>query len=131
MPSIIAWCKELAGRNGGGAAGLASVEERADLSVEESHLARVLEYRNNGFYLGSRDVVINLHRAADGAVPAVGGRNTETALLAEDDGVAGGVKVHCPGDTEVKNYTAFETDERCGEIVDREALGVILGLIIG
>ena len=74
--------------------------------------------------------MINGHRTADGAVPAIGGRNTQTALCAENDGVAGGVDVHCPGNAEIEDDVALETDKRSGKVVHAERIGIFMMLAV-
>ena len=106
-----------------GTALLDRIDERTNL-VEEEVSAR--QDRDLGLSADAADVVIERHRSADGAVPAVGRGDTERAVLTEDDGITGGIGVHCPGNTEVKDDSALETDECCCKVIYAEA-GCILG----
>ena len=108
----------LRGGNGSFAACVDCIEEGTNLLVEAS--LRILENRNFCKCGLTCNVVVNLHRTANGAVPALGGRNAQTALGTQNDGVTGGVHVHCPSNSEVENDTALETNECSCEIVNAE-----------
>ena len=124
--------ENLGSGDGCGTAGLDSVEEGTDLSLEETALAVILKDRNNGFGLSTAYIVVKNHGTANGAVPAVSGRNAESTFGTEDDGVTGSVNVHSPCNSEVEDDAAFETDERCCEIVNGETsciCTVVLGIL--
>ena len=101
--------EDLAGGNGSGAAVLYSVAEGADLLVEEAALG--LDDRDHGLGLLAANLVIELHCAANGAVPALGGGDAQTALGTQNDGVTGGVHIHGPRDTEVQHDAALKAYE--------------------
>ena len=103
--------EDLAGRNGRFAAVLNGFDERADFFIENVVAVMCFDDRDLGLDLFAGNRMINGHRAADRAVPAVGRRNAKTCFGTENDGVAGGVDVHGPSNTEVENDVAFETNE--------------------
>ena len=70
---------DLRGRNRCGGAVLASIQEGADLAVEQRRTV-VFDDRNFSDGLLAANLVINLHGSADGAIPAVGRRNAQATL---------------------------------------------------
>ena len=115
--------EDLARRNGRFAAVLNGFDERADFFIENVVAVMCFDDRDLGFDLFAGNRMINGHRAADRAVPAVGRRNAKTALCTEHNGITGSVDIHGPCDTEVNDSAVFETDKAAAEIVHAELGG--------
>ena len=84
--------QDLAGGHGSAAVAVDGIQEGADLLVKQ--LAIRGNDRDLGHGLRASHVGVQLHGAAHGAVPALGGGDTQGSLLAEDDGVTGSVQMH-------------------------------------
>lgn len=116
--------QDLADRHGSGSAVLVGIQEGADLQVEDVGVG--LDDGNGSLRLQAANLVIQGHGAAHGAVPALGGGDPQTGFGAQNDGVTGGIHVHGPGNAEVHDDIAFQTDETGSEIVNLKLLGVFL-----
>ena len=116
--------QDLADRHGGGSAVLVGIQERADLQIE--NIGSGFDDGNAGFGLQTANLMIQGHRTANGAVPALGGGDTQTAFSTHDDGITGGIQVHCPGNAEVNHNVTFQTDETGCEVIDLKLLGIFL-----
>ena len=84
----------LAGGYGGCAAGLHRCHEGAELLVEQVAAGIQGNLCAGGL---ACDGLVDLQGLVEVPVPALGGRNLQAALCAQDDGVAHGVHVHGPG----------------------------------
>ena len=73
--------------------------------------------------------MIDGHRTADRAVPAVGRGNAKSAFCAEKDRVARRVDIHCPSNAKIENDTALQANKRTGKIVHTEMLGYLFGAL--
>ena len=105
-----------------------SVQEGADFFVEQAGLI-LIQNGDNSLHLLTGQVIIQGHRTADRAVPALGGRDAQGALGAQHHGVPGGVQVHGPGNAEVQHQPALQADKGRGEVIHIKARGV-LGLLV-
>ena len=105
------------------------IQEGTDLPVPQVYIA--FDFGNYRIKLHTCDVVIQSHGTTDGAIPTVSGRNTERTFGTENDGITGGICVHCPGNTEVQNNIAFQTYKCCCKVVNGESFSVpeILGVL--
>ena len=120
--------ENLAGGHGSLAAGDDGVQEGTDLLVPQ--VALVLDQRNGGLHGRTGHVTIKGHGLVETTVPAFGGRNAQAALGAQNQGVASGVHMHIPGNAEVYDHIAVQTDVSGGKIIHGELLGA-LGLADG
>ena len=104
------------------------LEEGAYLEVEESAVS--LEKGYYGLNVKTCGTMVKLHISAYLAVPASRGGNTKASLRTHDDGVTGGVEVHCPCNSEVENYAALKTNECSSKIVNAELFSVLCALTV-
>lgn len=76
-------------------------------------------------------ILVHFHGAADGAVPAFCGGDAQGCFCSHDDGISGSIQVHGPGNAEIEDDTAFQTDEGCCEIIYVESGGILRGIKFG